>query len=54
VIGEGFIHSIDEEVLDEFTHERDVDRPSQMIHINIITDRKEIRDPIEEMTFHEV
>jgi hypothetical protein len=37
-----------------FNHPRDVDNDSQIIHINRMTDRNEIRDPREEITFQVV
>jgi hypothetical protein len=33
---------------------RDEDMASQIIHINMITETNEIRDPSEEITFHGV
>jgi hypothetical protein len=38
----------------EFTHLREEDSDSQMIHINRITDKNEIKDPSEEITFQVV
>lgn len=37
-----------------FSHPRDDDKDSQMIHINMITDRNETKDPNEEITFQVV
>lgn len=52
--GEGFIHSIEEETpLGEIV-EREVENPSQTIHINIMTETKEIKEPKEETIFHVV
>ncbi len=53
-IGVGFIHSIDEVVLPKKIHPRLAERDSHMIHMNMRTDTKEIKDPREEMTFHMV
>jgi hypothetical protein len=41
-------------VLLKFTILRDLANLSQMIHINMIMAQNEIKDPIEETTFHEV
>jgi len=53
-IGDGFIHSMEVEMLYEEIHPRDEVIPSQMIHMNRITDKKEIREPSEDTTFHVV
>jgi hypothetical protein len=53
-IGDGFIHSIEVEMLYEEIHPREEVIPSQIIHINKITDRKEINDPKDDTTFHVV
>lgn len=52
--GEGFIHSIEEGIELELTKVRGEDADSQIIHINIITEAKEINLPSEEITFHVV
>jgi len=49
-----FIHSILELVFIKNSHPRDEERASQITHTNITTDKNEIRDPKEEITFHAV
>jgi len=49
-----FIHSILELVFVKNNHPREDERASQMIHTNNTTDRNEIRDPNDEITFQEV
>jgi hypothetical protein len=53
-MGEGFSHSSEVPTASEFIYLRDVDIPSQIIHINMITDRKETKDPKEDTVFHMV
>jgi hypothetical protein len=53
-IGDGFIHSIEVEILYEEIHPREEATPSQIIHMNKITDKNEINLPREETTFHVV
>jgi hypothetical protein len=52
--GKEFIHSIEEEIPKEFITLREDARLSQIIHINIITDTKEIKDPKDDTIFHVV
>jgi len=54
LIGEAFIHSIEEEIEFDAITGRVVLSLSQIIHINIIMDKKEISDPRDEMTFQVV
>lgn len=54
VTGYLFNHSIDEFVLFTNTWDRELDRASQIIHVNMITDKKEIKDPSEEIIFQVV
>lgn len=49
-----FIHSILELVLAKNSHPREEDSASQMIHTNNTTDKNEIKDPNDEITFHDV
>jgi len=53
-IGDGFIHSMEVEILYDEIHPREEVIPSQIIHMNRITDKNEIKDPREETTFHVV
>lgn len=53
-IGDGFIHSMEVEILYDEIHPREEVMPSQIIHMNRITDKNEIKDPREETTFHVV
>jgi len=53
-IGDGFIHSMEVEMLYDEIHPREEVIPSQIIHMNRITDKNEIKDPREETTFHVV
>jgi hypothetical protein len=41
-------------VLAKNSHPREEDNASQMIHTNNTTDRNEIKDPSDEITFHDV
>jgi len=52
--GNMFIHSVEAEVEFLLIQDREEDMLSQMIHINKITDKKEIRDPKDDTTFQEV
>jgi len=52
--GEGLSHSIEVGWEYEKIHARLFASPSHRIHINIVTDRNEIREPSEETTFHVV
>jgi len=52
--GEGFIQSIEEEVLKIDTQPRELERDSHIINTNNKTDRKEISEPKDETTFHDV
>jgi hypothetical protein len=52
--GEEFNHSMEELLLLTKIGEREVETASQIIHINIITETKEINDPREETTFQVV
>jgi len=52
--GEAFIHSIEEEMEFVLIVGRVVLSLSQIIHMNMIIDRNEIREPREEMVFHVV
>ena len=49
-----FIHSMFEFTLEKNSHPREEDIASQMIHTNSTTDKNEIRDPNDEITFHDV
>jgi len=42
------------EILYDEIHPREEVMPSQIIHMNRITDKNEIKDPREETTFHVV
>jgi len=50
--GDGFIHSIDEGMFPKKIHPRLEESDSHIIHMNIITEMKEINEPTEEITFH--
>ncbi len=50
--GEGFIHSIEDGVLNDETHPRLEARESHISHTNRRTEINEIRDPKEEIVFH--
>jgi len=52
--GVGFIHSIDEVTPYELINLREDANLSQIIHINRITETKEIKDPRDETMFHGV
>lgn len=52
--GEGFNHSIDDVRPYVFTVPRVEAKPSQIIHINMMIDTNEIREPNEETMFHGV
>jgi predicted nucleic acid-binding protein len=52
--GEGFSHSKEELLNEEKMEVRELEIPSQMIHINIMIEMNEIRDPKEEITFQVV
>jgi hypothetical protein len=52
--GEVFIQSMDVGVLKIEIHPRDDLIASHIIHMNIKTERKEINEPTEEITFHMV
>lgn len=49
-----FIHSILELVLAKNNHPREEDSASHIIHTNSTTDKNEISDPSDEITFHDV
>jgi hypothetical protein len=51
-IGVEFIHSIEDVAFMKNSLPRLDDRDSHIIHINIITEMKEMMDPNEETTFH--
>jgi len=50
--GDGFIHSIEEGVLNDEIHPRLDERESHISHTNRRTEIKEMRDPKEETVFH--
>lgn len=52
--GDGFIHSIEADTPYVLIVPRVEARLSQIIHINMITETKEIREPREETMFHGV
>lgn len=52
LIGDAFLHSMDEGIKFEFKNGRGETTLSQMIHIKIITEINEINLPKEETTFH--
>jgi len=54
LIGEAFIHSIEDEMEFVLIIGRVALKLSQMIHINIIMDKNEIKDPKEEIIFQVV
>ncbi len=53
-MGEVLSHSMEEAAALELNQPRLVESPSQIIHINIIIEAKEMIDPIEEITFQVV
>jgi len=52
--GEGLSHSMEVEILLLLIHLREEEIPSQIIHINKITEMNEIKLPSEDTTFHVV